>query len=664
MQHESKPRKKALGYLGVFVAVLIVLTLLTNTLAHLSLAQVKTINPERNSLTRTLEASGFVSAGDEEDIRVAADITESGAYVEDILVEAGDDVKKGDVLVVLNLDKIRDSIEEQETAITKARLQNERSDMEAHEPSGDKLEKEKVEFDKMTEKEKRKKSLETAEEKIKTAKQAVKDAEKGLETAEATLVTAQGTLSEAKKALEKAKNNQIENAQQEYDKQLAEALKAHGAALEEVAKEKKTQEERQRKYDREHDDAVTAVNDAQFKLDTAIAEADARPTPTPDPANPASPPPTLEPVDLSSYVRLVDDAKKALTRLEEDYELELADMKKTMNKLEDTVKLREEEFNKLRNEGPKQSPATQEEAIKAAEADIKAAETGIKTAEEGIETAKQTIKDKEKGVEEAKAEKKDVEKNIENEEWLEEYNDRQRKLEKQKASAQEGLSDRQAGIDRQLRDMEMQEMNDKLTQLRESISSGGEILAPADGRITKIDATVGSPLGMTLGKYTQPSVGMNLVVRVSKDMSKYFLPGDKATVSFPDSSAKSVETLIKKMEPVEGEAGMVDVTMSIEGSDAQIGENAKFIANKETAVYDCVVPREVVNSDDRGDYVFVLREKSDGWGASQYVERVNVQITEQNASYAAIQGSVGQWDSLVRSSNKALDDGQGVQVMQ
>ncbi len=270
---------------------------------------------------------------------------------------------------------------------------------------------------------------------------------------------------------------------------------------------------------------------------------------------------------------------------------------------------------------------------------------------------------REQAVETAKAEKKDVEANVENEVWLEAYQDKQRDLAKEKARAQERLANAQAGIDEKLEAMSLEDMREKISKLRASIASGGEIKAPADGKIVKLEAAVGQAIGMTIGQYTQPQEGMTFTARMDKEAAKYFLKGDSAEISFPDSDAETVETVIDEIKPVEGESGMVDVIIPIEDSEAEIGETAKLVARKETAVFECVVPLEVLRSDSDGDFVLVLRDRQNAWGTSQYVERVTVNVREKDANYAAIEGMVGSWDKVVRRSNKDIANGQSVQVM-
>lgn len=113
-------RRKVIKIFGGFLAVMLVFTILSRAVSGAAMARVKTVKIATGAIEHTVTGNGRVEAGKE-----VAIYTEGGQRVDEICVQEGDSVERGDVLFRLDMDKLNEQITEMQQEMEKIKLQNE-----------------------------------------------------------------------------------------------------------------------------------------------------------------------------------------------------------------------------------------------------------------------------------------------------------------------------------------------------------------------------------------------------------------------------------------------------------------------------------------------------------------------------------------------------------
>lgn len=112
-------RKKSIQYMFlVFMGLLLFFTLFSNTLQSLSLPKVRTEKPVKGSLLFTIEGTGNLQPLNEAKLS-----NEAGWKVQQILVKAGDYVKKGQKLIVYDSKTAERELEDEITNLDKQKIE-------------------------------------------------------------------------------------------------------------------------------------------------------------------------------------------------------------------------------------------------------------------------------------------------------------------------------------------------------------------------------------------------------------------------------------------------------------------------------------------------------------------------------------------------------------
>lgn len=114
----EKRRKKIVAGLAVFMALMWVCTLVSKSIYAQQLPMVTTTRTEAKYIEHIVEAEGIVEAGAKLPVTVL-----SGLRVEELIVHTGDQVKEGDLLFTVDLEDLKQIMDEQELSVAKTQLQ-------------------------------------------------------------------------------------------------------------------------------------------------------------------------------------------------------------------------------------------------------------------------------------------------------------------------------------------------------------------------------------------------------------------------------------------------------------------------------------------------------------------------------------------------------------
>lgn len=209
-------RKKITGRaLIIFVVMLLLLTFFSNTINNLTLPRVTVESPMPGDIVKDISGQGIVEA-----VEIQEKYISSSAMVKEVKVEAGDGVKKGQAMMVLDTKEMERSLKDETDRYEKQKLQLEKllensspGEFNSYEKSVRDAEK------KVEQKQKAVEQKQKARDSTKELYDLGAESKKNLETAEADLETAEEDLEEAKQEHETAKFNR-EKALQDNERDL------------------------------------------------------------------------------------------------------------------------------------------------------------------------------------------------------------------------------------------------------------------------------------------------------------------------------------------------------------------------------------------------------------------------------------------------------------
>ncbi|MCL1855840.1 MAG: hypothetical protein FWF86_08915 [Clostridia bacterium] len=115
VKSDGRLRRTAGKALGVFMALMVVLTLANQAMNELAIAQVDAVNPQRGALERRIDASGQLQSAD-----LLPIYAEAPVHVEQVYVRSGQEVAAGEPLFTLEAAGLREWAEEREKAFDEA----------------------------------------------------------------------------------------------------------------------------------------------------------------------------------------------------------------------------------------------------------------------------------------------------------------------------------------------------------------------------------------------------------------------------------------------------------------------------------------------------------------------------------------------------------------
>lgn len=133
--------------------------------------------------------------------------------------------------------------------------------------------------------------------------------------------------------------------------------------------------------------------------------------------------------------------------------------------------------------------------------------------------------------------------------------------------------------------------------------------APFAGTITSVTASVGgtSPAGSNLFKLVAPG-GLVAVAGLPELQAARISPGDSATITALNSNKLISATVLQRAAMLNPQTGLVDVTLA-PGENLPLGEPLALSITA-GSITGYPVPRDAVQNDEQGDYVFQVDAKN------------------------------------------------------
>jgi hypothetical protein len=203
-------------------------------------------------------------------------------------------------------------------------------------------------------------------------------------------------------------------------------------------------------------------------------------------------------------------------------------------------------------------------------------------------------------------------------------------------------------------------MGKEIAALQAIQNANGKITAQNDGYISSISVSTGtrttdSPAIIL----TDMSADCKFSSSITTDQSKYIHLGDtlELTLSGNQTTKITVDYFSQNSQ------GGYDITCKLGNVTTQIGTSLTAKRTVQGNLQTLTIPIDAIHEENNATYIYTLNEKSSILGNEYYAEKIKVQISDKNDTYAAIESGVISSDTnvIIYSSNE-LEQGEIVRV--
>jgi len=200
-------------------------------------------------------------------------------------------------------------------------------------------------------------------------------------------------------------------------------------------------------------------------------------------------------------------------------------------------------------------------------------------------------------------------------------------------------------------EMDMDDTERHMKNLRAQIEKGRELAAPFDGIVTGVYAQPGMMAGRYTPLFELGNTELGYVIRdvIPMEYSRFF---SKANVEFAESIYKTTGTIISRAA---APGGGVEIAIELEQGRTKLrpGMLATFELSHYTEPLPALVPVTAIVD---GAFVFKLIEADGPFGKEYRVVRIPVTVGFQSEGWVAVTGDIYQYDKVVISSDRPLSD--------
>ena len=159
-----------------------------------------------------------------------------------------------------------------------------------------------------------------------------------------------------------------------------------------------------------------------------------------------------------------------------------------------------------------------------------------------------------------------------------------------------------------------------------------------------------------------PDLGYIVSFSVDAEQAKKLSVGDNAEVSgYYGNGIQATLASIRNDQQNPGKSKLL--TFSLTG-DVDSGTQLTVTVSQKSAEYPTIVPNSAIRTDSTGDFVLTIESKNTPLGNRYIARRADVQVLAKDDTNSAISGSLESWTYVITTSNKPLEPGMQVRLVE
>ena len=229
------------------------------------------------------------------------------------------------------------------------------------------------------------------------------------------------------------------------------------------------------------------------------------------------------------------------------------------------------------------------------------------------------------------------------------------------AEANGSIDDETAALNLQIKRSEMQKKQREIEKLREKAVTT-ELKSTVNGTVSTVSIAAGDEVaaGTTVMEITA-SDGFTMECSVTNAQAARLRVGQIAEVQYyywGDKPNVYISTI--KNDPNNSGKGKL-VTFTVEGDIAD-GTSLTVTVGGQGSSYDCIVPNSAIREDSDGKFILVVTSKSSPLGNRYYASRQNVTVLASDATRSAIDATLSWGDYVITGASVPISDGMQVRM--
>lgn len=217
-----------------------------------------------------------------------------------------------------------------------------------------------------------------------------------------------------------------------------------------------------------------------------------------------------------------------------------------------------------------------------------------------------------------------------------------------------------ATADLETAQLTLETLQKELSLYQEVLDEQGTVRAERGGVVTDIFVSAGERIPDTaVLLLSDESLPCQLKVTIDKEQKQYVKLGDTVTLKLDGS--QETEDTVTYLGESKTLPGSYDLFFELPEGTGVPGMSGKLSCSQPGEKQFLCVPASAVYKEDNRSYVYVLKEREGILGMEYYVDEVNVKITDENESWAAVDAVALDGESeIIVSSTKEIKKGEVV----
>lgn len=710
---QTSLQQKAKRLLIGFFVLMFALTVLSKAADSITIAQVTTQPPKGSVLTFVANGTGTITADAKKYVKVM-----EGIGVDKINVKVGQEVKKGDLLVILDPSDIADALETANREADKLKNQMEQEELSTTESQLPTKDKAKFAY------ESAKQDLESAEEDLKEAKKTYKEKAIEKKTAETDYKNAltkninqiysdktdelkeakasyesvslanEESLNTALEAIRDAKNTldalqekdtnirsnlETYNAYQNSDKDIAEEainhliLAAFGDDSDAFDKYKDDKEALETKVSRANDDYIQAQNMGSENYENAVTAAKRAVQDAKKELAIYCKKENLIRLYVTKYTTAISnnnsqDVDNAVTGLYQSiygttgYKKHLNDLAAAQDKLSQATS----QHDALQKKNTIALSVEQDKIDKIQKV-LTSIDDGTYDSNSAAEAEKQTAQAAKQEMETQKQTIRTANKVIQTAKRgmnSSKFDYEQAILQDNKSKETEAKQVEASNLRVSSALLDLQAKLEQVDDLKALQQNKGKIKAEVTGTVDSITLEAGKKTTADTSIIINTG-SFGILVTVPNEQGEYVSIGDEIKLTAKgkkDDIKVNVEGIRFTTDSQQNE--IAEITAIMPKGDYIPGATLTASITKNSDLYDVCIPLTAVRSDGAGSYCLITQTRNTVLGDELLTVKVPIQVIEKDATLAAVNGALSKEDNVIISSNKNVSEGNRVRLKQ
>lgn len=232
-------------------------------------------------------------------------------------------------------------------------------------------------------------------------------------------------------------------------------------------------------------------------------------------------------------------------------------------------------------------------------------------------------------------------------------------------SSEANLLQARVEIESLMLDMQIQER--KLNVMREALSKQEFVVAPLDGIVTEVNADLGIPTaaGQPVVKIADQSQGLGWTLAVANEQVRGLKVGEEVELYVNGNRQDMIRAIVADIKDAEATATTAagkQLSFQVTDTELKGGEAVGIHWERKFGQVMVMVPKEVVDSDARGHFVYVMEERKGPLGNQFTIRKRYVTLGEADERNQEILGGLEGDVKIVTESSEPLNEGDLVRM--